>query len=79
MNFAAILYEVEDGILTITLNRPEMLNAFNGAMSREFMQAFDLSDADDDIGAGQRAVAGYRFGEPEVGDLGVATLGQQDV
>ena len=51
MNFAAILYEVEDGILTITLNRPEMLNAFNGAMSREFMQAFDLSDADDDIGA----------------------------
>ncbi len=51
MNFEAILYEVEDGILTITLNRPEMLNAFNGAMSREFMQAFDLSDADDDIGA----------------------------
>ena len=28
-----------------------MLNAFDGAMSREFMQAFDLSDADDDIGA----------------------------
>lgn len=51
MNFEAILYEIEDGILTITLNRPEMLNAFNGAMSREFMQAFDLSDADDDIGA----------------------------
>ena len=51
MNFEAILYEIEDGILTITLNRPELLNAFNGAMSREFMQAFDLSDADDDIGA----------------------------
>ena len=51
MNFTAILYDVEDGILTITLNRPEMLNAFDGAKSREFMQAFDLSDADDDIGA----------------------------
>lgn len=51
MNFEAILYEVEDNILTITLNRPELLNAFNGAMFTEFMQAFDLSDADDNIGA----------------------------
>lgn len=51
MDFEAILYDVEDGILTITLNRPELLNAFNGAMSRDFMRAFDLSDADDEIGA----------------------------
>ena len=32
MTFEAILYDVEDKILTITLNRPEQLNAFNGAM-----------------------------------------------
>ena len=51
MKFEAILYDVEDNILTITLNRPELLNAFNGAMFTEFMQAFDLSDADDNIGA----------------------------
>ena len=51
MNFEAILFDVEDNILTITLNRPEILNAFNGAMFGEFMQAFDLSDADDNIGA----------------------------
>jgi enoyl-CoA hydratase/carnithine racemase len=51
MNFEAILFDVEDNILTITLNRPELLNAFNGVMFSEFMQAFDLSDADDNIGA----------------------------
>ena len=51
MSYENILYEVEDGILTITLNRPEMLNAFNGGMMADLMQAFDNADADDDVHA----------------------------
>lgn len=50
-DFEAILYDIEDGILTITLNRPDRLNAFNGQMMNELIKAFDLADADDDVGA----------------------------
>tara|TARA_B100000959_G_C14898307_1_gene589731 strand:- start:173 stop:1042 length:870 start_codon:yes stop_codon:yes gene_type:complete len=64
MEFANILYELEDGILTITLNRPEMLNAFNGGMMSDLMAAFDEADEDDDVqaivitGAGRGFCAG---------------------
>lgn len=51
MAFDSILYEVEDSILTITLNRPDKLNAFTGGMLNDLIRAFDLADADDEIGA----------------------------
>jgi enoyl-CoA hydratase/carnithine racemase len=51
LDFETIRYEVADGILTITLNRPERLNAFTEAMMRELIAAFDASDADDDVRA----------------------------
>lgn len=51
MDYEAIIYEVEDNILTITLNRPEKLNAFNGQMSSEIMDAMDKADADDNVKA----------------------------
>ena len=51
MDYEAIIYEVEDNILTITLNRPERLNAFNGQMSSEIHDALDRADADDDVKA----------------------------
>ena len=51
MNFEHIKYEVADRILTITLNRPEKLNAFTGLMSKELIEAFDLADEDDDVRA----------------------------
>ena len=51
MSYSTILYEVEDSILTITLNRPEALNAFNNEMLFELMDACDKADADDDVKA----------------------------
>lgn len=51
MDYEQIAYEVEDHILTITLDRPDKLNAFTGQMMREMLDAFDRSDADDDIRA----------------------------
>lgn len=64
MDYEAIIYEVEDNILTITLNRPERLNAFNGQMSSEIHNALDRADADDNVkaiiftGAGRGFCAG---------------------
>jgi enoyl-CoA hydratase/carnithine racemase len=51
MSFQEIRYEVEEGILTITLNRPDRLNAFTGTMASELLEAFDRADADDDVRA----------------------------
>ncbi len=59
--FTQIRYEVSAGIATLTLNRPEKMNAFTGTMMQEMCAAFDLVDGDDDVraavvtGAGDRA------------------------
>jgi enoyl-CoA hydratase/carnithine racemase len=64
MNFEDILYSVSDGIATITLNRPDKLNAFTGRMMHEIIEALDATDADDDVkvviftGAGRAFCAG---------------------
>jgi enoyl-CoA hydratase/carnithine racemase len=64
MDFQEILYEVEDSILTITLNRPDRLNAFTPTMGQEVIDALDRADADDDVraivftGAGRGFCAG---------------------
>jgi enoyl-CoA hydratase/carnithine racemase len=49
--FEDIRYEVADHVLTITLNRPDRLNAFTPTMGRELIEAFDQADADDDVRA----------------------------
>ncbi|TMM18452.1 MAG: enoyl-CoA hydratase [Actinobacteria bacterium] len=51
MGYEQIAYEVEDGLLTITLDRPEHLNAFTATMLRELLDAFDRADADDEVRA----------------------------
>ncbi len=51
MPYEQILYDVKDNILTITLNRPEKLNAFTGVMMTEMIDAFDRADKDDEIRA----------------------------
>jgi len=61
MAFSTILYEVEDNILTITLNRPDRLNAFNGDMYRDLIKAFDMADADDNVRAVIMTGAGRGF------------------
>ena len=64
MSFETLLYDVTDGVLTITLNRPDKLNAFTGAMACDLLTAFDQADADDEVraivvtGAGRGFCAG---------------------
>ena len=49
--FETIKLEVQDRIATLTLNRPDRLNAFNGQMMADMIKAFDVTDADDNVGA----------------------------
>jgi enoyl-CoA hydratase/carnithine racemase len=64
MPYETIRYEIAEQILTITLSRPEKLNAFNATMQRELIEAFDAADRDDNIraiivtGAGRAFCAG---------------------
>ena len=51
MSFEEIRYEVSDHVLTITLNRPDRLNAFTTTMGRELIEAFDRADDDDEVRA----------------------------
>ncbi|RSN10348.1 enoyl-CoA hydratase [Nonomuraea sp. WAC 01424] len=68
MAFSEIEYRVADRIATITLSRPERLNAFTLTMRAELIDAFDLADADDDVravvvtGAGRAFCAGADLG-----------------
>ena len=63
-DFEQITTELADGVLTITLNRPERLNAWTATMGRELIEAFDRADADDEVraiivtGAGRGFCAG---------------------
>jgi len=69
MAFEQIIYAVADGVATITLNRPEKLNAFTGKMMNEMIEAFDLADADDGVkavivtGSGRAFCAGADLSE----------------
>src|SRR6202011_4228016 len=62
--FQQITTDLADRVLTITLNRPERLNAWTATMARELIEAFDRADADDEVraivvtGAGRGFCAG---------------------
>ena len=68
MEFECILYDVKDKVLTITLNRPDRLNAYTGQMQSNLIEAFDKAGKDDDIraiivtGAGRGFCAGADLG-----------------
>jgi enoyl-CoA hydratase/carnithine racemase len=66
--YETIRYDVADGVATITLDRPEKLNAFTSAMMLDLIAAFDATDADDAVravivtGAGRAFCAGADLG-----------------
>jgi enoyl-CoA hydratase/carnithine racemase len=68
MEYSEIRYEVADGVATITLHRPDRLNAFTSTMAGELVAAFDAADADDDVrvvlltGSGRGFCAGADLG-----------------
>lgn len=64
MAYEEIQYQVADNVATITLSRPDKLNAFTNRMLKEIISAFDETDADDEVravivtGAGRAFCAG---------------------
>ncbi|WP_109466901.1 crotonase/enoyl-CoA hydratase family protein [Albibacillus kandeliae] len=63
-SYQTIATDLDGGILTITMNRPERLNTFSALMARELIAAFDVADSDDAVravivtGAGRAFCAG---------------------
>ena len=64
MGYETVLYEVADGVATVTLNRPDKLNAWNTRLGAELGDAMATADEDDDVrvvvvtGAGRAFCAG---------------------
>ena len=64
MAYSTLQYDIEDRILTLTRNRPEVLNAFSVTMAEELVQAFNAASEDDEVraivvtGAGRAFCAG---------------------
>lgn len=81
MNYTQIKLDIADGIATVTLHRPEKMNAFTRVMMRELIDALDVTDGDDSVravivtGHGDRAFCagadltpeggGHVFSDPE--------------
>jgi len=61
MGQASILYEPREGVARITLNRPEVLNSFDGAMSRSLQQVLAEVARDSTLRAVYLTGAGRAF------------------
>lgn len=70
MTYQTLDYQVREGILTLTLSRPEQLNAFTTEMAEELVLAFERASADDDVraivvtGSGRAFCAGMDLSKP---------------
>ncbi|QSO46817.1 enoyl-CoA hydratase/isomerase family protein [Alicyclobacillus mengziensis] len=61
MNFETVLYEVNQGVALITLNRPSVMNAINQTLGDELYSAFKLADSDPSVRAVVLTGAGRGF------------------
>ena len=61
MAYNTLLWEVEDRVLTLTLNRPDQMNAFTVEMAHELIDAFERASEDDAVGAIVVTGAGRAF------------------
>lgn len=61
MDYATLKYQVEDGVLVLTLNRPDQLNAFTVEMANDLEAAFERASEDDEVGAVVVTGAGRAF------------------
>lgn len=61
MGYATILTENRDGVLVVTMNRPERMNAWTWEMAAELDDAFRKANADEDVGAIVLTGAGRGF------------------
>ena len=70
MDYQQIRYSVDEGVLTLTLNRPDQLNAFTPLMAAELIDAFQRANRDDAVravivtGAGRAFCAGMDLSAP---------------
>jgi len=71
--YNTLLYEVDDGLLTLTLHRPDRMNAYTFEMMNELLDAFDHADRDDAVraiivtGAGRAFCAGADLAQAPFG------------
>ncbi|MFU8863832.1 MAG: crotonase/enoyl-CoA hydratase family protein [Rhodobacterales bacterium] len=71
MQGQTITTEIDNGVMTLTLNRPDRLNAFTRVMMDEMLAALDVADADDAVraiivtGAGRGFCAGVDLDDPD--------------
>ena len=61
MEYEQILFDTKDQVATITLNRPEKLNAFTGKMLQEFIDALRRVEEDDSLRVSIMTGAGRGF------------------
>ncbi|HEX6512865.1 MAG TPA: enoyl-CoA hydratase-related protein [Chloroflexota bacterium] len=61
MSFSTLLFDLAGGVATITLNRPDVLNAFNADMRRDLTEALAAAEGDDSVRAVILAAAGRGF------------------
>lgn len=78
--FRTISCDVTDHVLTITLNRPDKVNALNLRMFEELLEAFDQSDAEPDVravivtGAGRHFCGGFELAGSDAFDVGAGDV-----
>ena len=74
-SFTTIDYDVADAVATLTLDRPDRLNALDSTMERELLEVWDLVDADDAVravivtGRGRAFCAGFDLAEGDGFDV----------